>query len=334
MAWTPPSVGGSVLYLRSLSEIARVDIVRAGAARPPRGPLARIRSRLPWLPSWPSWRPPPIRIPVLDRFLAGQDLPLVNGEEVVFLWRGDAQDVAVAGEMIGIRREEADESPGGDRSLVVVDDPRVPGLASATCSSSTTFPPPTPDTKRRALSTVIGPDMNWNRGEPMEVSWFAMPEWPGRAAGPAEAPAQPGRVETVEVALTPPGEDPEPFNATTRVLVPPGYDDGDHRYPVVFVHDKYAGELGGWVETLDRVVGQTVEPLIVAFVDPPRMPGFLAAFAAELVPAIDARFRTRTDRDGRANVGMGFWSQDAAVATFENPDTFGRLGPPEPLRHR
>ena len=80
------------------------------------------------------------------------------------------------------------------------------------------------------------------------------------------------------------------------------------------------------METLDRVVGRTVEPLIVAFVDPPRMPGFLAAFAAELVPAIDTRFRTRSDREARANIGMGFWSHDAAVATFQNTEGFGRLG--------
>jgi hypothetical protein len=168
--------------------------------------------------------------------------------------------------------------------------------------------------------------MNWNRGEPMEVSWFTMPAWPGHAAGSTEAPEPRGRLEKVEVALTPPGEDAEPVTATTQVWLPPGYDDTDVRYPVVFVHDKHARELGRWVQTLDRVVGRSVEPLIVAFVEPPRMRGYVPAFAAELAPAIDARFRTRSDRAGRANVGMGFWSHDAAIVTFENPDSFGRLG--------
>ena len=128
------------------------------------------------------------------------------------------------------------------------------------------------------------------------------------------------------MVLTPPGDDAEPVTATTHVWLPPGYDDGDERYPVVFVHEKNAREFGRWVETLDRVVGRTVEPLIVAFVEPPRMRGYIPAFAAELAPAIDARFRTRTDRDHRANVGMGWWSHDAAVVTFENPESFGRLG--------
>jgi hypothetical protein len=168
--------------------------------------------------------------------------------------------------------------------------------------------------------------MNWNRGEPMEVSWFAMPEWPGRTRDATGAPAPRGRLEKVEVALTPPGEDAEAVTATVQVWLPPGYEDTDLRYPVVFVHDEHARELGRWVETLDRVVGRSVEPLIVAFVEPPRMRGYIPAFAAELAPAIDARFRTRGDREGRANVGMGFWSHDAAIATFENPDRFGRLG--------
>jgi hypothetical protein len=69
-----------------------------------------------------------------------------------------------------------------------------------------------------------------------------------------------------------------------------------------------------------------VAPVIVAFVEPPRMQGYIPAFAEQLAPAIDARFRTRTDRDDRANVGMGWWCHDAAVITFQNPESFGRLG--------
>ena len=56
------------------------------------------------------------------------------------------------------------------------------------------------------------------------------------------------------------------------------------------------------------------------------MPIATPAFAAELVPAVDARFRTSSDRGQRANVGMGFWAQDAAVVTFQNPESFGRVG--------
>jgi hypothetical protein len=153
-----------------------------------------------------------------------------------------------------------------------------------------------------------------------------MPEWPGLATTDPGTPGARGRVEVVEVPLTPEGEDAKPVPATTRVWLPPGYDDGDERYPVIFVHEENAPELGGWIETLDRVVGRTVEPVIVAFVQPPRMRGYIPAFGKELVPAIDARFRTRADRDSRANVGMGFWSHDAAIVTFRDPEGFGRLG--------
>ena len=135
---------------------------------------------------------------------------------MVFLWRGDAQDVAVAGEMIGIRREEKmNRLEGTDLwwwSTTLDARARISYLFFVDYA-----PTPDPAHDRRARSTVIGPDMNWNRGEPMEVSWFAMPEWPGRAVAPAEAPVHHGRVEKVEVALTPSGEDAEPVTATTRV---------------------------------------------------------------------------------------------------------------------
>ena len=97
------------------------------AHRPPaRRPAATGRCPRPSLRSWPSWKTAADPAPVVDRFLADRELPLVDGEEVVFLWRGDAQDVAVAGDMIGIRREEAMRRLEADGPVVVVDDSRPP----------------------------------------------------------------------------------------------------------------------------------------------------------------------------------------------------------------
>ena len=266
LAWTPPSVGGGGgLFLRSLGEIARVDITRAAGPREAAGGSALPSALAPLVADLQGAADPSS---VVDRFLADRELPLVDGEDVLFLWRGEAQDVAVAGDMIGIRREEAMRRLEGTDlwwwSTTLDPHARISYLFFVDY-----VPTPDPTHDHRALSTVIGPDMNWNRGEPMEVSWFAMPQWPGRAAGAAGPPPARGRLEVVEVPLTPLGDDAEPVTATTHVWLPPGYDDGDERYPVVFVHEENAREVGQWVETLDRVVGRSVEPLIVVFVAAP-----------------------------------------------------------------
>jgi outer membrane protein assembly factor BamB len=325
LAWTPPSVGAGGLYLRSLGEIARVDIVRAAAAADAAEADSDVRQPAALAGLAAEVRAAEDPNAVVDRFLVNRELPLVDGEEVVFVWRGDAQDVAVAGDMIGMRREERMQRlPGTDLwwwSTALDRRARISYLFFVDYA-------PRPDTshERRAMSTVLGPDMNWNPGEPMEVSWFAMPEWPGRALGSAGTPTKGGRIERVDLTVAPPGKAAEPITVTTHVWLPPGYDDTDDRYPVVFVHDNFAREIGQWVETLDRVVGRSVEPLLVVFVEPPRMRGYPRAFAEELVPAIDARFRTRADRDHRANVGMGWGCHDASLIAFQNPERFGRLG--------
>ena len=323
LAWTPPSFGDGGLYLRSQGEVARVDLVRTApvsidtkAILPPvlRTLVADVRA---------AGDPEA----VVDRFLAGREVPLVDGEDVVFLWRGDAEDVAVAGEMIGMRREEKMErleetdlwwwSTELDRRarinyLYFVDyGPRVD-----------------PSHDRRAPSTVLGPDMNWlQTPEPMGMSWFAMPEWPGREMAPPSAPEKRGRVEEFELTVTPlRPADVEPRPAALSAWLPPGYDEGDKRYPVVFVHNPFARSVGDWVETLDRVVGRSVEPLIVVFVEIHVLPGYPRVFADQIAPGIDARYRTRTDREARANVGMGWYAPDAIMITFGNPERFGLLG--------
>ncbi|MEM9557864.1 MAG: PQQ-binding-like beta-propeller repeat protein [Acidobacteriota bacterium] len=106
LAWTPPSAAGQGLYARSLGQIARVDLRQGGTPR-----------------AAPAFEPPRLLRPLaatvaamggeteraanaVDRFLDGRELPWVDGEDVLFLWRGAAGDVAIAGDMLGIRREE------------------------------------------------------------------------------------------------------------------------------------------------------------------------------------------------------------------------------------
>ena len=92
------------------------------------------------------------------------------------------------------------------------------------------------------------------------------------------------------------------------------------------MHDEEAFESGGWPETLDRVVGRTVEPLLAVFVRAPRGVDASEHFASVLLPAIDSKYRTRASRDGRASVGMGWSSHGALLLGLEHPELVAAVG--------
>ncbi len=338
LAWTPPSYAGGAIYARSLGEIARVDLKRA--PRPERVQVARQELPAPLKPLVARVARAEDPRKDVDRFLKGRDLPLVQGEEVVFIWRGEARDVAIAGDMIGMRREEPMQrlkgtdlwwwaTPMDRRARVsyvfyVNDEPRVD-----------------PAHDQRTVSTVLGPDRNWNRGEPMPMSWFAMPGWPGwkhsavLAAG-ADAARDGGRLESFSLTVQPPAredgagaegaEAPEPVAVTLQVWLPPGYEQAEDRYPTLYLADENALEVGAWPATLDRVVGRSVAPLIVVFTGRQQIPDWNQVVVDQVVPAVDGRYRTRAGREHRALVGMGWGGLVAASTAFANTKAFGVLG--------
>ncbi|MEM7480379.1 MAG: PQQ-binding-like beta-propeller repeat protein [Acidobacteriota bacterium] len=326
LAWTPPSFADGAVFVRSLGELARVDLVRrervstGGRAVDPPAMLQPLLVQL-------AEAEDPGR--AYETFLGERELPLVDGETVTFLWHGEAEDVAIAGDMIGMRREEPMHRAAGTDLWWWTT--RLPLQARIRYVLYVNYEPITdPRQPRTTPSTLLGPDMNWNRGEPMPMSWFAMSQWPGleKAADASQGPAK-GRLETIELTVQPPtpddGEAPEPVQVPVQVWLPTGYDASTDRYPVAYIHHRAAMDLGGWRETLDREVGKSVAPLIAVMPQPPRMRGFGALFVEQIVPQIDGQYRTIADREGRANVGMGWNSQAAATLTFGNPDVFGKL---------
>jgi hypothetical protein len=317
-----------VIYARSLGEIAAVKMMRISALVAEATEQGLPAALQPLAASVAAAEDPG---EVLNSYLAERELPVVDGEQVVFLWRGEAEDVAIAGDMIGMRREEPMQRLAGtdlwwwgtelDRHA------RISYLFFVDYVPTTD-----PTHERTTQSTVLGPDMNWNRGESVQMSWFAMPEWPGlkSAATHVSAPEAQGRSETFELKVQPSapdeGEPPEPIQVPIHVWLPPGYDEASDRYPVVYLEDSDALEVGEWPETLNRVVGRSVVPLILVVPEFPHMHGLDEALAEQIVPAVEARYRTLNDRDHRALVGMGGGGFGAAITTFANPDLFGVLG--------
>src|SRR3954447_3988341 len=119
----------------------------------------------------------------------------------------------------------------------------------------------------------------------------------------------------------------DPHERPLWVYVPPGYDDEpDRRYPSIYVIQGYTGHLEMWrnrapyrqpfTETADAVFArQEAPPAIVVyvdawtayggsqFVDSPGTGRYHSYPCDEVVPWVDARYRTLADRDHRGIMG-------------------------------
>jgi enterochelin esterase family protein len=156
-------------------------------------------------------------------------------------------------------------------------------------------------------------------------------------------------VETLEsraLAGNPLGDPPR---RRTAIWLPPSYArDVDRRYPVIYFLAGYAGtgELlfsgtpwqPGLGDRLDRLVGsgRMGEAIVVApdgfsrwggaqYLDSPALGAYEAHVVREVVPAIDARFRTVAGRDGRAIAGKSSGGFGALVLAMRNPDAFSAV---------
>ena len=152
---------------------------------------------------------------------------------------------------------------------------------------------------------------------------------------------------------------------TRRALVytPPGYETGTVRYPVFYLLHGGGGDETAWDENgraseiFDNLIasgkarpmivvmsnGNATEPASQDYVDnmpagqqpPPPAAGtaapggstvFAKSIPADLVPFIDARYRTKADRDDRAIAGLSMGGGQTYYAAFNNIDKFAYVG--------
>lgn len=323
LTWTAPSFAGGAVFARSHRELARVEWQAAAAAATSRAgvashTLARFLDELERAADKGA---------VVDRFLAGApEGPLIDPpDRVVFLYRGEATDLGIATDLIGIRREDPMRRvPGTDLFFY---EARLDPDARVSYQFVRNFEAPIPDPRnpRRVPAMVMGSG---------EASSVAMPGWrePAHLAEPPEG--RRGRVEKLDFASTVrPGA-----RTALYVYVPFGYDTSAERYPVAYVLDGDAAREGGLVpRSLDHLIPERVAPSLVVFLGrvdwgawKPRPPeagqAALELLVKEIVPLVDGRFRTVAEPAARAIVGTS-WNGLAAIrAAFAEPALFGALG--------
>lgn len=140
----------------------------------------------------------------------------------------------------------------------------------------------------------------------------------------------------------------DPFERPVHVYLPPGYDDEpQRRYPCVYVIQGYTGHLGMWYnrtpfrqpfpETADALFAAGTPAAIVVlvdawtsyggsqFVDSPGTGRYHSYLCEEIVPFVDARYRTLAERDHRAISGKSSGGFGAMITPMLRPDLFGAL---------
>ena len=331
LAWTPPTFAEGSLFVRSLGEMARVDLVPVTAQL--------TEADLPYVPTPLVALRDDLRTAddadvLLDSFLDGKTLPIIDDDRVVFLWRGAASDVAIAGDMLGMRTESpmnrlADTDLWWWETTL---DPRGRWRYAFFVDYRPTIDPHNP---RQVASTVISPNLDFFEPvEGMAFSWFDMPKAAAAEGHWQESTApNPGTLETFTVAMMsgpgPDGSPPRMVDVSVKVWLPPGYSDSDREYPVVFVHNPWALEVGGWQQSLDHLVGTSVEPLIAVFPearDLTLIRTYREGFLSEILPRVEERYRVSPSREHRATVGMGIESLNGLLLGLGLPEQFGKIG--------
>jgi enterochelin esterase family protein len=141
----------------------------------------------------------------------------------------------------------------------------------------------------------------------------------------------------------------DPTARRAAVWLPPSYAAApERRYPVIFWLAGYAGTgemlfsgnpwQPGLGDRLDRLVasGRMGEAIVVApdaftrwggaqYLDSPALGAYETYLVREVVPAIDARFRTRATRDARAIGGKSSGGFGALVLAMRHPDLFSAV---------
>jgi hypothetical protein len=140
----------------------------------------------------------------------------------------------------------------------------------------------------------------------------------------------------------------DPHSRPLWVYTPPGYDDSDTRYPTVYVLQGYTGHVSMWAnrtpfrqpfpETADAVFASGEAPGCVLvyvdawtayggsqFVDSPGTGRYHSYLCQEVLPWVDAHYRTIPDRESRAVTGKSSGGFGAMITPMLRPDLFGAL---------
>jgi len=311
----PVFVDGKI-FVRNLEQIARIGVaeVTAAVVAELEPPANRFEAFVREVDASDN------KLTLIDDFMVAQEsFPIVEDEYVHFVYRGQADDVAVTGSMTEYQVEEAMERIEGTdfyyKSFVIEPGARWQYQYNVDFENLG----PDPANPRRVRG---------GQGDSSEVLT-------GDYQPPAHARAYrgdaPGTLDTFTLA----SEILENEREIT-VYLPAGHDGGSDTYPVLIINEgnEWLAQ-GNLPNSLNNLIGDRVAPLIVAFV--PSVPrarqqemtgektgDYARMLAEELLPYLETHYRATGDRQERAILGSGGGAIVTARAALDHPELFGK----------
>jgi enterochelin esterase-like enzyme/outer membrane protein assembly factor BamB len=323
LSWSHPVYAAGGVYTRSFGELARLEwrTEKVAASSTP----VSVDTSSAFGKFLSDVQSASDKNAVVDKFFAAEkQLPIVESpDHVHFVYRGEATDMAIGGDMIGSLREVPMQRVEGTNvyyySAQLEPDAQILYRFFKNYDEQIADP----NSKNQTVD---------RRGSPLSI--FSMPGFK-EPDFINEAPAdKKGKTEARELKSS----TKEGASAKFTVYLPAKYESSTDRYPVVYLYDgTMALKQGSLVNVLDNLIGTSVKPLIAVMIDditPGSQPienegddikargDFLAK---EIVPYVDKNFRTMTDPQNRAVMGPGGEGPTAVYTAFRYPDLFGGL---------
>lgn len=330
-AYTWPAYAGGRILVRNLEEMAAVRLTAASptaaepvavaeqpaeaAPEPDEGAFAA------WVARVEALETPDERAAAVDEYLARHSRsPIVDGDRAMFVYRGDVEDLALQGTMLETTAPVPMERLAGTdffyRSVAVEPAMRYEYLLVKDYEERIADP-------RNPVSVPArwGPERSQFTTDGYETAEHLSEP----AAGGEQVAA--GRLEELEIETA-------VGKRELRVYLPPGYDDGEERYPLLVVYDGMDWiEKGLMVNTLDRLIGDSVRPVVVAFLGRvgqwwleaggSQTAEYVEALAKEIVPHLAETYRLSREPGSHAAMGALGYGVTALYAALEHPEIFG-----------
>ncbi len=321
LCWTPPSFANGRIYARNHGEVACVEILPtdqiAKAEVEQRGVLPGSEFAKFVAQAQTSDN----KTALIDAFMAKQEsFPIIEGDDMAhFVFRGQNKEMDLGGELFGYEAETPMNHVSGSNLFYY----------STRLEPNARLGYEFIDDSLKHLTDPLNPE---TESIPFvgKVSMLAMPAWTEPDHLKERAGAAQGRVDSLTFTST-----VSDSIRTLEVYLPVGYDSGDSRYPVAYVH----GSIGQskLPVTLNNIVGKTVEPVVVVFIPRifrggysqyigQRRDVYARIFIEEIMPLVEREYRIAAAPESRANVGAMYGGFMAFYTSFKNPGLFGKLG--------
>lgn len=338
LVWSVPAVMGDAIYVRSLGEIARVDLVSGDTlvANAEQRDSELSNSFQAFVDKLESTTDKSAKRRLVNEFLEKQSsFPIVEEGIAHFVYQGPGTDVALACDAFGARQEQPMQRVA-DTDFFYLGMP-LPASQRMNYMFLVDYKPTLdPKNPRVVTSTVYAGEMEFavrlRNDDPLQMSWFGMSEFKEPTYLNSDTEELAGSLVSESLEL-PDRERAYPVS----LYLPPGAEQGqDKRYPVIVVFDaQNAKSRGGLPKALDRLFELKLAPeAAVLFLDggPGQDPiAFANTLADEILPTLEAKYPLSKDRTNRICWGTNFLSAGALGCVVVRPDAFGAAAVQSPL---